>query len=91
VLPIIGNKRVPSNSSLRQLVGLWLLKNQGLLEQIEPQNKFNKNMKEEVKQRKKDKHDAIVYPPYFVRNGGLSSDVRIDAYTKKVLNNTSWK
>jgi hypothetical protein len=44
-----------------------------------------------MQQRKKDKHDAIVYPPYFVRNGELSSDVRIDAYTKKVLNNTSWR
>jgi hypothetical protein len=44
-----------------------------------------------MQQRKKDKFDAIVYPPYFVRNGGLNSDVRIDGYMKKVMNNTTWK
>lgn len=44
-----------------------------------------------MNQRKKDKNDPIVYPPYFVRGVGENEDVRIDGYMKKVLNSTSWK
>ena len=56
--------------------------------------KSMKNRIENVKnlqQRRKDKNDPIVYPPYFVRGGGQDSDARIDSYMRKALNNTSWK
>ena len=58
------------------------------------ENKSIKNRIENVKnlqQRRKDKTDPIIYPPYFVRGGGRDSDVRIDSYMKKALNNTTWK
>lgn len=44
-----------------------------------------------IQQRKKDRNDPIVYPPYFVRRNEQSPDVRLDSYTQKVMNNTTWR
>lgn len=44
-----------------------------------------------IQQRKKDKNDPIVYPPYFIRGNGENSDVKIEAYTKKALNSAVWR
>lgn len=47
---------------------------------------LNKRIKEvkNIQQRKKDKNDPIVYPPYFVRESFEAKDVRIDGFYKKV-------
>ena len=35
-------------------------------------------------QRKKDRNDPMVYPPYFIRANNGAKDVRIDGYSRKV-------
>ena len=38
-----------------------------------------------VQQRKKDRNDPIIYPPYFIRDSLHAKDVRIDGYSRQVL------
>ena len=38
-----------------------------------------------MQQRRKDRNDPMLYPPYFIRNNFSAKDARIDGFSKKVM------
>ena len=38
-----------------------------------------------VQQRKKDKNDPLLYPPYFIRKHVTAKDARVDGFSRKIV------